>query len=439
MRTHSHNHTWTHAHTQFNRMLFNKLFTLKGLNSSLMHTYLTHDLLSGFNGIRRTRRWVSFLREWLPPTWFLWHLTSFHHRRNNCSSFLRHQAHSMNLSSLQIWRGKLLICGQADARLLPPESAPSHLPPLHQTSQGSCQLLGCCLLVPQHPVQAQLHLFLLQLLLCPGSQRGTGNVGPLRRRVEWGKGNTWEGSPTTPVANVGSPKPRTLGTVVMAVPPSAHVPQMANPWTIGWQNKEQQHKLNFESVGPGQGVVYIVYSVKFPVCIQFFLKYVFIFNTCLFYIMLHTHRLHICVCSCVGWCVLNTCSLYILCSFRILVHFTSCVPIQFCFIYILCSNTMLVHFTSCVVPIQYWFIYILCSNTILVHFTTCVVPIQCLFILHIVLFIYNTCSFYILCCSNTILVHFTSCVVPIKYLFILHLVFLYIKSDHTNIQDSGHH
>ena len=134
---------------------------------------------------------MSFLREWLQTTPFLWHLTSFHHRRKNCSSFLRHQAHRMNLSSLQIWRGRLLICGQADARLLPPGSAPSHLPPLHQTLHSPCPLLGCCLqlLVPQHPVQAQLHLFLLQLLLCPGSQRGTGNVGPLRRRVECRKGN----------------------------------------------------------------------------------------------------------------------------------------------------------------------------------------------------------------------------------------------------------
>ncbi|KAK0141504.1 hypothetical protein N1851_021390 [Merluccius polli] len=60
--------------------------------------------------------------------------------------------------------------------LLPPGSAPSHLPPLHQTPI-------------RHPVQAQLHLFLLQLLLCPGSHRGTGAVGPLRRRVECRKGN----------------------------------------------------------------------------------------------------------------------------------------------------------------------------------------------------------------------------------------------------------
>ncbi|CAL8358273.1 unnamed protein product [Merluccius merluccius] len=119
-------------------------------------------------------------REWLQPTQFLWHLTNFHHRRNNCSSFLQHQAHSMNLSSLQIWRGRLLICGQADAQLLSPGSAPSHLPPLHQTLHGSCQLLGCCLqlLVPQHPAKAQRHLFLLQLLLFPVHTEEQAPSGP---------------------------------------------------------------------------------------------------------------------------------------------------------------------------------------------------------------------------------------------------------------------
>ena len=105
-------------------------------------------------------------------------------RSFNCSSFLRHQAHCMDLSSLQIWRGRLLICGQADARLLPTGSAPSHLPPLHQTLHGSCQLLGCCLqlLVPQHPVQAQLHSFPTPAPAAPVSRFTEEQIGVQKRK-----------------------------------------------------------------------------------------------------------------------------------------------------------------------------------------------------------------------------------------------------------------
>lgn len=138
---------------------------------------------------------MSFLREWLHPTRFPWRLHSFRPQRRNWSSFLQHLARDTNLSSLLIWRDRLPSCGQADGLLLPPGSAPLHPPPQHQHLHSPCQLMSgvglltlttrchwCWqLLVSQHPVQARLlHLLLLSL----ASPKGTGDGGPLRRRVE---------------------------------------------------------------------------------------------------------------------------------------------------------------------------------------------------------------------------------------------------------------
>lgn len=87
------------------------------------------------------------------------------------------------LSSLQTWTERLLFCTQADSPLLPPGSTPSHPPPQHQTphAQPTSARLATFILnpdntvsmvlaapiVPQHLLQAQLHLLLH--LLCPGT------------------------------------------------------------------------------------------------------------------------------------------------------------------------------------------------------------------------------------------------------------------------------